>query len=63
MIFKISDKHIYRNKIDNFDIITAKNLIINELKKELKDLMVHYQDLEALAIWNTTESKMQDMPK
>jgi arylsulfatase A-like enzyme len=37
--------------------------IINELKKELKDLMVHYQDLDALTIWNTTESTMQDMPK
>ena len=37
--------------------------IITELKKELKDLMVHYQDLDALTIWNTTESKMQDMPK
>ncbi|MCX6201005.1 MAG: DUF4976 domain-containing protein, partial [Bacteroidetes bacterium] len=37
--------------------------IITELKKELKDLIVHYQDLEALTIWNTTESTMQDMPK
>ena len=37
--------------------------IITELKKELKDLMIHYQDLEALAIWNTTDSTMQDMPK
>ena len=30
-------KHIYRNKIDNFDIITAKNLIINELKKKQEE--------------------------
>jgi hypothetical protein len=37
--------------------------IITELKKELKDLMEHYQDFEALTTWKTTETTIQEMPK
>jgi arylsulfatase A-like enzyme len=37
--------------------------IITELKKELRDLMEHYQDFEALTTWKTTETTIQEMPK
>ena len=39
----------------------AKTIV--SLKKELKDLMEHYQDFEALTTWKTTETTMQEMPK
>ena len=37
-------KHIYRDKIDNFNIITAKNLIINELKKKQEEYNIFNLD-------------------
>ena len=51
---------------------TEMNNLINDpsyattivsLKKELKDLMEHYQDFEALTTWKTTETTIQEMPK
>lgn len=37
-------KYIYRDKIDNFNIITAKNLIINELKKKQEEYNIFNLD-------------------
>jgi arylsulfatase A-like enzyme len=39
----------------------AKTIV--SLKKELKDLMEHYQDFEALTTWKTTETTIQEIPK
>jgi hypothetical protein len=39
----------------------AKTLV--SLKKELKKLMEHYQDFDALTTWKTTETTIQEIPK